>query len=80
MDMKDDLHHLRTRYHATVDALERARAQELAALTDHQALLIMKSLSVVGTPWCDRPDWSGLVEQQVLFHRRSSEVNSRMAP
>ncbi len=58
------------RYRATTEALEEIRARELHALTDEQALRIIKSLSVCEPPWRERPDWSGLVEQQALFHRR----------
>jgi hypothetical protein len=57
-------------YRATAEALERIRAVELAALTDEQALQQIQSLSVAQTPWRPRPDWSGLVEQQALFHPR----------
>lgn len=57
-------------YRATVEALERIRAQELAAMTDEQAWRIIESLNVGEPPWRERPDWSGLVEQQALFHRK----------
>lgn len=57
-------------YRETTEILERIRARELAAMTEDEALRRIMSLSVVGTPWRERPDWSGLVEQQDIFHRR----------
>jgi hypothetical protein len=60
----------RIAYRATSEALERIRTQELAAMTDEQALRQIESLCVSEPPWRERPDWSGLVEQQALFHRR----------
>ncbi|HWW87952.1 MAG TPA: hypothetical protein VNZ26_30350 [Vicinamibacterales bacterium] len=59
-------------YRAATDALERVRARELAAMTDQDARRIMQSLVVAGTPWRERRDWSGLVEQQAFFHRRKT--------
>ncbi|HEY8749657.1 MAG TPA: hypothetical protein VIM11_16860 [Tepidisphaeraceae bacterium] len=58
------------RFRATTEKLETIRARELAAMTDEEALRRMKLLSIAGTPWRERRDWSGLVEQQALFHRR----------
>ncbi len=60
----------RARYQETSEALARIWTQELAGMTDEEALRRIKSLVVVGAPWRERPDWSGLVEQQALFHRR----------
>lgn len=57
-------------YRATSEALERLRARELAAMTDEEALRQIELLCVAQPPWRERPDWSGLVEQQALFHRR----------
>jgi hypothetical protein len=54
-------------YRATVEALERVRAIELAAMTDEDARRCIESLSTVEPPWRDRPNWSGLVEQQAFF-------------
>ncbi len=56
-------------YRATCEMLETVRARELAALTDEDVLRIIQSLSVAEKPWRDREDWSGLVEQQAIFHR-----------
>jgi hypothetical protein len=61
----------RARYRATSEALERIRAAELAAMTDREAWRIIQSLCVIGRPWRERPEWSGLVEQQALFHGRN---------
>jgi hypothetical protein len=59
---------LAAEYHARWEAVETVKAQELAALTDERALEIILSLSAV-EGWRDRPDWSGLVEQQAIFQR-----------
>jgi hypothetical protein len=60
----------RAEYRARNEVLERVRAHELAAMTDEEARRIMKLLRVCETPWRPRPDWSGFVEQQAIFHRR----------
>jgi hypothetical protein len=57
----------RERYRATSEALETVRAQELAAMTEERARQIIHSLGAAEA-WRERPDWSGLVEQQALFH------------
>ena len=57
-------------YWETTEILERIRLRELAAMTEDDALRRIMSLSVVGTPWRERRDCSGLVEQQDIFHRR----------
>jgi hypothetical protein len=44
-------------------------ARELASMSDERAREIIASLGAVDA-WRARPDWSGLVEQQALFHRR----------
>lgn len=58
----------RAEYHARWEAIEIARAQELAAMTDERAREIIKSLEAVDG-WRSQPDWSGLVEQQAIFQR-----------
>jgi len=42
---------------------------ELAAMTEERAREILTGL---GAPagWRERPDWSGLVEQQAIFHKK----------
>ena len=55
-------------YHARWEAVETVKAQELAAMTEDRALEIIRSLGAV-EGWRDRPDWSGLVEQQAIFQR-----------
>ena len=59
-------------YHARWEAVETFKAQELAAMTEERARQIMQWL---GAPegWRERPDWSGLVEQQAIFHKRHVE-------
>jgi len=71
VDYPLDKEQWRNNYRQTSEALERIRAQELAAMTDERAKEIMDSLCVCETPWRECDDWSGLVEQQALFHRRS---------
>jgi hypothetical protein len=50
------------------EAVEAAKAQELAAMTEERALEIIQSIGAV-EGWRERRDWSGLVEQQALFLR-----------
>ena len=57
-------------YRDTADALERIAARDLAEMTDEECLRRIASLTVCEPPWRERPDWSGLVEQQAIFHRR----------
>ena len=57
-------------YRETSEILETIRTREIAALTDQEALRCIRALVVAEKPWRQRPDWSGLVEQQALFHRR----------
>jgi anti-sigma factor RsiW len=64
-----ELNEARAAYHARWEAVEAFKAQELAALTDERAGQIIRSLAA-GTPWRERPDWSGLVEQQALLHSK----------
>jgi hypothetical protein len=59
---------LRAEYRLRWEAVETFKAQELAAMTDERARQIIQSLGTV-EGWRERPDWSGLVEQQALFHR-----------
>jgi hypothetical protein len=55
-------------YHARWEVVGIVKAHELAALTEERALEIVLSLSAP-EGWRADPDWSGLVEQQRLFHR-----------
>ena len=57
-------------YRRRTELLETIRMRELAAMTEEDALRIIKTLGVVEPPFRERPNWSGLVEQQALFHRR----------
>ena len=69
MMQTSELEQWRATYRATAEALETIRARELAALTDAEALRQIKSLCMLGPVWRERPEWSGLVEQQALFQR-----------
>ncbi|HVS72127.1 MAG TPA: hypothetical protein VHQ47_12805 [Phycisphaerae bacterium] len=57
------------KYLEAAEALERIRVQEAAAMTDEEALRKLHSLGTIQNAWRDRPNWSGLVEQQALFMR-----------
>ena len=56
-------------YRARWEAVEIFKAHELAAMTEERARQIIQSLGAV-EGWRERPDWSGLVEQQAIFHKR----------
>lgn len=60
----------RVKYDLASDALARVQARELASMTDAEALRRIEALRAFGPVWRERPDWSGLVEQQAIFHRR----------
>lgn len=70
MDATRDKAALRAEYAARSEALARVWTRELAGMSDEQALREIEALVTPDTPWRERPDWSGLVEQQALFHRR----------
>ena len=59
---------LAAEYHARWEAVETFKAQELASLTEERAREMILSLGAVEA-WRERPDWSGLVEQQAIFQR-----------
>jgi hypothetical protein len=60
----------RAEYFARTEALETVRTREIAAMTEEEAVKQIRSLCVAETPWRERPNWSGLVEQQAIFHRK----------
>jgi hypothetical protein len=60
---------LRARYHASVEAVERATSKELAALSDEEALRRTLSMRLFENTEPSTTEWSGLVEQQALFRR-----------
>jgi hypothetical protein len=49
------------------EAVDSFRTQEHAALTPERAEQIIRQL-VAAEVWQERRDWSGLVEQQAIFH------------
>jgi hypothetical protein len=59
----------RARIRATTEALERIHARELFEMTEEDALRKIMSLCICEPPWRERPDWSGLVDQQAAFMR-----------
>src|SRR5215467_4733440 len=59
----------RAAYHARWEAVETFKAHELAAMTEERAWQIIQQLGAV-EGWRERRDWSGLVEQQAIFHKR----------
>jgi hypothetical protein len=68
MELPSEKERLRA-YAAGMEAVERVRAQELAAMTDERAWEIITSLVAAETPWRENREWSGLVEQQAIFAR-----------
>lgn len=60
----------RKQYRETTELLETIRTRELQAMTDEEAWHVIQSLNSFEPPWAERTDWSGLVEQQALFHRK----------
>jgi hypothetical protein len=56
---------LAAEYHARWEAVETVKAQE-------RAREIILSLGAV-EGWRERPDWSGLVEQQAIFRRGAGQ-------
>ena len=58
----------RAEYYARWEAVETFKAHELAALTEDGARQIFQRLGAV-EGWRERPDWSGLVEQQAIFRK-----------
>ena len=58
----------RAEYYARWEAVETVKAQELAAMTEERARQIIQMLGAV-EGCCERPDWSGVVEQQAIFHK-----------
>ncbi len=67
-----ELKDARAEYHARWEAVETVKAQELATLTEERARQMIQSLGAV-EGWRERSDWSGLVEQQAIFHRRGRQ-------
>lgn len=65
---KSELSEARAAYFARWEAVEIAKAQDLASMTEERAREIIQSLGAV-EGWRERPDWSGLVEQQAIFHK-----------
>ena len=59
----------RAEYHARWEAVETFKAKELAAMTDEEARQIIQRVATI-EGWRERPDWSGLVEQQAIFHKK----------
>ena len=72
MDLRVDRAQWLKNYRETSEILETIRARELAAMTDQDAWRRIQSLVVAERPWRQRPDWSGLVQQQALFSRRNT--------
>ena len=64
LELKD----VRAEYHACWEAVEAFKAHELASMTEERARQIIQMLGAV-EGWRERPDWSGLVEQQAVFHK-----------
>ena len=65
-----ELRDARAKYFARWEAVEIIKAQELAAMTEERARQIIQMLGAV-EGWRERPDWSGLVEQQAIFRLKT---------
>ena len=63
-----ELKEARAEYYARWEAVETFKAHELASMTEERARQIIQMLGAV-EGWRERPDWSGLVEQQAIFHK-----------
>lgn len=63
-----ELKEQRAAYHARWEAVETFKAHELAAMTDERAREIIQRLGAA-EGWRERPNWSGLVEQQAIFKK-----------
>ena len=63
-----ELKEARAAYFARWEAVEAAKAQELAAMTEERARQIIQGLGAA-EGWRERADWSGLVEQQAIFRK-----------
>jgi hypothetical protein len=61
---------LRARYRSAAEALERVQLEDLAALSDEDALTRTRSLRLFATQPTPSRESSGLVEQQAVLHRR----------
>ena len=75
MDVSSDpleLQDARAAYRARWEAVEAARTQEIAALSEERAREIIKSLGLFAPVPPDPMNGLGLVEQQEIFHRRKS--------
>jgi hypothetical protein len=68
---QESLAQLRIRYRAAAEALERVQLEELAALSDQDALARTRALRLFIEEPAPSRDSSGLVEQQAAFHRRT---------
>jgi hypothetical protein len=60
---------LRARYRAMAEALEQVHLEELAALSDEDAVARMLSLKLFRPARREPNEWSGLVDQQRIFAR-----------
>ena len=61
---------LAAEYHARWEAVETARAQELAGMTEERAWQIIRLLRPFAPALPNPDNGMGLVEQQAIFHRR----------
>jgi len=64
----------RAKFRETSEELARLETIDLANLTDQEALRRLRRLNPIARPWRERPDWSGLVELQAIFHPRRNDA------
>jgi hypothetical protein len=73
MKSADEIAQWREGYRALSRELARIRARELREMSNEAALAKIFSLAAAGEPWRSRREWSGLVEQQAVFHRKKKK-------
>ncbi len=63
-----ELNEVRRAYFARWKPVEVVKVQELAVMTEQRVRQIIQGLGAA-EGWRERPDWSGLVEQQAIFRK-----------
>jgi hypothetical protein len=58
------------RFRDSMEEVERIKALELVGMTHQEAWRRMQNLQAPDVPEYPGSDWSGLIEQQAIFHRR----------
>ena len=64
----DEIQAWRVRHRAAARALQKVQDDDLVGMSNEEALRRLQLLTDC-SPWRERADWSGLVEQQAIFMR-----------